>query len=132
MELWTCMSRHLCVEEKERPSESCPCEPICRRGLGNSYVVTCCSVFISRRCSSVRKGLGVLQGPRESPMSQIRDLHTPGFRNLACYCYFISRYVLDLSLRVDTQQATLKKLRRQFGTSGLESRTQGFVSYLWN
>jgi len=39
VELWTCMSWHLCFEEKERPPKSCLSEPVRRRWLGTALVL---------------------------------------------------------------------------------------------
>jgi hypothetical protein len=39
VELWTCMSWHLCFEEKERSPKSCLSEPVRRRWLGTALVL---------------------------------------------------------------------------------------------
>lgn len=35
LELWACMSWHLCCEQKERSSKCNPCQPVCCGWLGN-------------------------------------------------------------------------------------------------
>lgn len=68
---------------------------------GDSNVITCSCMLISRGNSSICERLEFLQGTRSSSMWQVWDFSCFGFHHLGFDCHIISCDVLDLSLCLD-------------------------------